>query len=222
MMITPLIILILLQWPRWRALTCPTLSMIVLVWNCRGLGRSTAIRSLIELIHSHRPVVLFLSETKIKKIDVAIEAGEKLGYTSMHCVLAVGRSGGLLLLWKDPIKIDIIIDTSNMINCMVLNDGTSTHLPWQCTFVYGPPVPVLKPFFWADLNRVRESFNGAWMIVGDFNCVLEQLDKKGGKVVLSSSIGGFRGLVDSNGLIDLGFSGYAFTWNIKRVWKNNI
>lgn len=60
------------------------------------------------------------------------------------------------------------------------------------------------------------------MIIGDFNCVLEQVDKKGGKVVSSSSSGGFRGMVDSNGLIDMGFSGYAFTWNNKRVGQCNI
>lgn len=38
------------------------------------------------------------------------------------------------------------------------------------------------------------------MLAGDFNIVLKQKDKRGGKPVSSSSGGGFRGIVDCNGL----------------------
>ncbi|CAN0876963.1 hypothetical protein LINGRAHAP2_LOCUS11596 [Linum grandiflorum] len=52
--------------------------MIVLAWNCRGLGNTRAVRVLGELIKAHRPDVVFLSETlvsnqKMEEVRVKIK-----------------------------------------------------------------------------------------------------------------------------------------------------
>lgn len=60
------------------------------------------------------------------------------------------------------------------------------------------------------------------MVTTDFNSCLDQKDKKGGKSVSSTSRGGFRDCIDANGLIDIGFSGYAYTWTNRRIGKENI
>lgn len=60
------------------------------------------------------------------------------------------------------------------------------------------------------------------MIIGDFNVVLTSADKMGGQAVAGSSSGGLRRIIDENGLIDMGFDGYAFTWNNKRSGVANI
>lgn len=39
--------------------------MIVLSWNCRGLGNLSAIPSLKDLTRSHKPDVIFLCETLV-------------------------------------------------------------------------------------------------------------------------------------------------------------
>ncbi|CAN0858263.1 hypothetical protein LINGRAHAP2_LOCUS7162 [Linum grandiflorum] len=41
--------------------------MIVLSWNCRGLGQSRAESVLSELITTHRPNVVILLETLVNK-----------------------------------------------------------------------------------------------------------------------------------------------------------
>lgn len=60
------------------------------------------------------------------------------------------------------------------------------------------------------------------MVAGDFNALLEQQDKLVGRPVASASTGGLRGVIDTNGLLDLGFCGYAYTWNNRRSGKANI
>lgn len=58
--------------------------------------------------------------------------------------------------------------------------------------------------------------------MGDFNCINSQIDKSGGRPFACSSSGGIGALMDSNGLIDLGFSGYRFTWSNRRSGNANI
>jgi exonuclease III len=39
--------------------------MKLIAWNCRGLARASAIRSLRAKVRKHSPDILYLSETKI-------------------------------------------------------------------------------------------------------------------------------------------------------------
>lgn len=58
--------------------------------------------------------------------------------------------------------------------------------------------------------------------MGDFNCIVSQADKKGGRPMVSSSSGGMAGLMCEGGLIDLGFVDHQYTWSNKRVEAANI
>lgn len=93
---------------------------------------------------------------------------------------------------------------------------------WQFTFIYSPPIPSLKCQLCDDLNIIGNTFNGAWLMAGDFNAVFDQQDKTGGKLVATCSTDAFRNIIDTNDLIDLGYCGHSFTWNNKRVGKANI
>lgn len=144
------------------------------------------------------------------------------GFNKYFCVLAIGSSGGLLLLWKDDIDINVVVGNPFFINYLVCDNSVTDSCTQQLTFVYEPPFPSMRPVFWDDLNLLGDSFTGPWLMAGDFNSVLSQKDKSGGKLVSSSSIGGFRGMVDKNALIDLGFVGHTFTWTNRSLRKSNI
>lgn len=51
---------------------------------------------------------------------------------------------------------------------------------------------------------VSQAFEGPWCIVGDFNAILANSLKRGGRPFASSSNDGFRLMVNTNGLIDFG------------------
>jgi hypothetical protein len=57
-----------------------------------------------------------------------------------------------------------------------------------------------------------EDFVSPWLCIGDFNFVIDQFEKLGGKPVASSSHCPFRNFIDHLGLVDLGFVGNPFTW----------
>jgi hypothetical protein len=60
------------------------------------------------------------------------------------------------------------------------------------------------------------NFDGAWLCIGDFNHILDQSEKLGGRTFASTSSCPFKSFIDRFGLIDLGFSGNPFTWSNNR------
>lgn len=73
------------------------ISMIILSWNCRGLGHSAAIPFLRELVRVRKPDALFLCENlcRSNKID---EIKVCLGYDCAFTVNCVGRSRGWVII----------------------------------------------------------------------------------------------------------------------------
>lgn len=194
--------------------------MIGIAWNCQGLGHPTTIRHLRRLVKSHRPDFIFLSETKLSCSTSMSSFVTSLGFDCFEFVPSIGTSGGLALLWNETVNFKVVLSNINTINCIVTEDVSS--LQWQFTFLYGPPIPGLRPAFWDALATIGAAFPGPWNLLGDFNYLLSPNDKHGGRAVSSTSTGGLQQLVDRFELLDLGFQGHPYTWNNRRHGAANI
>lgn len=80
--------------------TAPNFQMSILVWNCRGMGQSTIIQTIRELIRSHRPNIIFLAEIKSSNYVFISNVVSSLGFSNFHLVPSIGKVGGLLVMWK--------------------------------------------------------------------------------------------------------------------------
>ncbi|CAN0880182.1 hypothetical protein LINGRAHAP2_LOCUS13515 [Linum grandiflorum] len=78
--------------------------MIFLAWNCRGLGNRRAVQVLGEVVQTHKPEVVFLSETLVGN-NMMEEIRVSLKFDGCFTVAARGRSGGLCMLWKQKDRI---------------------------------------------------------------------------------------------------------------------
>jgi hypothetical protein len=76
--------------------------------------------------------------------------------------------------------------------------------------------------FWDSMCSVGNSYIGPWLCIGDFNMILDQSEKTGGKPYACSSTDPFHHFINEFGLIDLGFSGNLFTWSNHRDGDNLI
>lgn len=72
------------------------------------------------------------------------------------------------------------------------------------------------------MDNIAAAFTGPWILLGDFNTVLSQAEKTGGRPVTSSSASGLTGIITKHGLIDVGFSSSPFTWSNGRSGMANI
>lgn len=133
----------------------------------------------------------------------------------MGCQLPYGR-----LAWKQGINIEPIRLDRYRISCLVYSDPS--FCPWLLTCTNGPHSWYNRATYWDNLTSVGNSFVGPWLIVGDFNSILNPGEKRGGGDFGSTSHNEFVSFVNHNGLVDLGFNGNAFTWDNRRHGRANI
>ncbi|CAJ2637965.1 unnamed protein product [Trifolium pratense] len=182
--------------------------MIILSWNCRGLGGPSAIPNLRKLAREHKPDILFLSETlsharHLEPIRVT------LGYDSCLAIDVEGQSGGLAVFWKDNSKCRVLNYTRNFINLLVEDEKKGE---WRLTCYYGYPERSRRRHAW---NLLRELVNMSpvpWCIIGDFNDLLSQEDKKGIHPHPNWLCMVFRQAINDCNLIDIPLAGHPFTW----------
>lgn len=102
--------------------------IIVLNWNCRGLGQAAIVPTVCELIRARRPDIIFLFETL--SFDVRLEALRvKLRFSSYFSIDCLGRSGGLAILWNNGINCSISSYSCNHID-VIVNGGRRLMYNW--------------------------------------------------------------------------------------------
>ncbi|KAI9081684.1 hypothetical protein K1719_036338, partial [Acacia pycnantha] len=134
----------------------------------------------------------------------------KLGFDGSAFVPSIGRSGGLVAVWKkDHISVDVLRRERQFIHfrCSVPGKGV-----FFLTFVYAIPRSELKQSLWQELLSLSSSMSGSWVLAGDFNDILSADERTGGVGVNFSRIDLFQNRILSCDLSDLGFHGPKFTW----------
>lgn len=192
--------------------------MILLCWNCRGLGWDSAVGELRWMVKRFRPSLLFLSETKMRD-DRVRKFMWSLGFSGCFAVSSEGRSGGLALFWKDPSKVSLKSYCEYFIDVNITQDDG--HM-WRATFVYGEPRTELRYQFWDRIRFICAQWKGPWICAGDFNEVLSSDEHLGRCDRRRNQMDLFRECLEDCNLIDLGYIGPKFTWNNRQEGNNNV
>ncbi|PNY16121.1 hypothetical protein L195_g012831, partial [Trifolium pratense] len=192
--------------------------MKILSWNCRGLSTPSAIPNLRNIAQSHQPDILFLSET-LSKNHTMERLRVNLKFNSCLSVEVEGRSGGLSVMWRDTISCRIMNYSRNFVNLIVKEKEEEE---WRLTCYYGYPERGRRRHAWDLLRELRDMSDMPWCIVGDFNDLLAQEDKRGIHPHPNWLCNGFRSAVSDCDLTDIHLEGYPFTWTKSRGSPNVI
>ncbi|XP_020697053.1 uncharacterized protein LOC110110087 [Dendrobium catenatum] len=179
-------------------------------WNCRGTKKVEATLYLKEVIKDHRVFFVGLLETKISSLDNS-QILKILGNNwSFFVVPAAKHSGGLMVLWrKDLADFSVIEVSSQMVvgKLEVLGKGS-----WVVASVYGSTNAFERKLLWYSLER-HCSGDLPMGVGGDFNCVLYQDEKRGGKKFsLTQASKDFHSFMINNDLHEVRSMGPRFTW----------
>ena len=113
-------------------------------YNCRGMKKPSAVRSLQVLVERIRPDILFLSETHLNK-KKATSLMRRLKFDDFEVVESDGRAGGLLMLWHSDLNVTSRHTHSNYIDIRIDEDLATG---WRCTGLYGEPSADRKYLTW--------------------------------------------------------------------------
>ncbi|CAL2256143.1 unnamed protein product [Prunus armeniaca] len=185
--------------------------LMILVWNVRGAGDKSLPRILKNIIQLNHVEVLAVLEPRISG-DKAMRVVNSLGFCNHHIVDANLFLGGIWLLWNcSNIQLNIVACSNQSITAMIIQ-GTSS---WILTVVYTHPCHGIRRSLWNCLDGVSSTNNLPWLVTGDFNEIVDDSEKKGGKAAHCNS--GFVDWIGRHHLVDLGFFGAEFTWCKKNV-----
>ena len=193
--------------------------MNCLSYNCRGLSRSSTVGWVNSLIKSYKPSMIFLMETHQSVEFMEVFFRKIKGYVGW-AVSSNGRSGGLAFLWLSEVQCSLVNSSSHHISMEVdLLGGNRCVI----TGFYGWSVWSLKYLSWKLLGVLRKHIIKPWVIIGDFNQILQNSEKRGGRIRSETLMNPFRDIINCCDLQDCNFFGEFGTYtNCQDGQRNSI
>ncbi|XP_050908406.1 uncharacterized protein LOC127122036 [Lathyrus oleraceus] len=186
--------------------------MIIASYNIRGCGCNAKLHSLRKVVGDSKADVCFIQETKIHAIDnFPVDSVWSDSLADWSSKWAVGRSGGILTLWKKKSFI--------LVSSFVGEGFLGIHVLWSgfnlfLVNVYSSCFIEKKKAFWGRLVEFKAKFpDGLWCVGGDFNTVRVKVERKG----ISNNFNlkeaeDFEDFIRSMDLVDVPLINKKFTW----------
>ncbi|XP_019155974.1 PREDICTED: uncharacterized protein LOC109152787 [Ipomoea nil] len=133
----------------------------------------------------------------------------KLGFDGVFKVDSVGTKGGLALLWRRNGTASLLSYSKNHVDIEVTMPGLEK---WRMTGYYGYAQRERRNDSWDFIKSLSHRSELPWVILGDFNDLLYQYEKRGRNPHPETLLRGFGETIDECGLAQLPMQGYPFTW----------
>lgn len=129
--------------------------MSCLVWNYRGLGNLRTEKELGVLVQAKDPSIMFIDKTWAGEARLK-DIKRKLEFDNLFVIPQINRGGGLALLWRNSIDVNVETFSKYHIDS-IINKGKEDA--WRFTSFYGEPATHLRHKSWTKLRQLNSIFN---------------------------------------------------------------
>ena len=184
--------------------------MSAISWNCRGLGNPLTVNNLQKVVLEKDPTLVFLMETKF---DVSEMDGvkRKINRQQGLVVLSRKRAGGLALLWRNSLQVDVMSYSPGHIDAVVSEE--QGRKKWRFTGFYGQPETSKRGESWSLLEDLSHRSKLPWVCMGDFNEIMHAKEKSDGGARPEGQMRCFHETINRCSLRDMGYVGSDYTWS---------
>ncbi|KAL5715084.1 hypothetical protein ACHQM5_016962 [Ranunculus cassubicifolius] len=177
--------------------------MRILYWNIRGIRKEVALNRLKELVRDYNFDIVGISEPKVKpRSDSVI----RMGLDQYDCQVIHNGDGKFLpnlwVLAKKGLNLSLVKAIKQQI--------TISFDQVMVSFVHASSQYNFRRQLWSTLESLQVA--GPWLIAGDFNCVMNADEKKGGRSPLRIAVEEFYNWSSRCQLLEPPHSGMKCTW----------
>ena len=187
-------------------------------WNVRGFNKFLKHTIFKEWVRSSDMKFGCVLETRVKER----KAGEILNsvFKDWSAVMNYEHSQGgrIWLVWRESVRMTHVYKSDQLITCSI---GFQNEEEFFCSFIYASNGAEERKVLWGDLCDHHSSpmfKNKAWLLMGDFNEILDGEESTGFTRLLRppSGMRDFQRMVLDCNLSDMGYQGPLHTWYNKR------
>ena len=189
------------------------MSIKLFFWNVRGINEPDKHRPFVSWLQCHKPLFGTILESHIKEPflnPLLLKVCPGWFYYSNHSSDPDGR---IILIWKDPIKVSILSQSRQCINCML---SIPNKPPVVYSAVYASNLAEERAELWVELLNTAEAYNldtSCWLVGGDFNQTLFPSEHSTNSGMGPDSLMyQFQDCLLQAGLFDLHYIGPSHTW----------
>lgn len=164
---------------------------------------------LTDLVREFKPDFIFLCETFADVLTLN-KIKEKLCYSDCFTVPSEGHSGGLSFLWKTIGIVEVVSHSAHHKDSVITLNGESLY---RLTGYNGVAARSRRQESWNLLRQLAGQLDLPWVVLGNFNDILHESEKRGGARQPCRLIDGFQQAIQDCHLRDLGYKGNLFTWD---------
>lgn len=185
--------------------------MKILSLNIKGFGGEVKVRNLQTLLSKESVDFCGIQESLL-----AEDASNVVRMVWNHCdygfcqVPAVGRSGGLLCIWRKEIfSAEYAFAGDGFLG--VEGKWKGCQAPVMIINIYAPQERCAKKRLWDDLCKLRSTSSALWCLLGDFNAVRKPAERRG-CVFYHGKAEDFNNFIDQTDLQEISMGSRKFTW----------
>ncbi|XP_026443730.1 uncharacterized protein LOC113343831 [Papaver somniferum] len=188
--------------------------MKVLFWNINGIVRDEVQFKLRELVKVHKPDIIGIVEPRVSVNSRSVRRFQLEGFNNIiFHNFTENTNGNLWVLWSRDIPESVVLNTSRQAITIGV-DGVMISL------VHASSVQITRRELWRQLNLGDQQV--PWLVIGDFNCVLQNEEKKGGGIPNTDVVNEFSDWIDDNNLFEAELLGSKFTWSNRQSGVRRI
>ncbi|KAL0292016.1 UNVERIFIED_CONTAM: hypothetical protein Sangu_3258200 [Sesamum angustifolium] len=192
-------------------------------WNVRGLNGADHQRAVEHLVREYHISFIGLIETRVSLANVQRVRLNFLRNWSWFEDYS-GPAGGIWLAWNPlEVSVEILRVEPQFIHCRAFNKRTHTRC--LISVLYGDYELIPRRELWGGLRTLAVGISDEpWLVLGDFNAVLDDSEVRGRAADTSVSMAEFRTCMLDTGLVQLPFTGCPYTWHncsegTRSLWK---
>lgn len=187
-------------------------------WNVRGFNKPLKHAVVKKWLRNNDMEFGCILETRVKEVKAGKLLSSVFSDWSSMTNYEYSSGGRIWLLWRDTVRMTPVFKSDQLITCSV---ALQDEEEFFCSFVYASNDVEGRKVLWDDLCHHHNSplfRNKAWMIMGDFNEILEGVEHSGFSNLASTPAGmkDFQQMVLNCQLSDMGYQGPVYTWCNKR------